>query len=123
MTLYEAYEDSHTRFDDILFIGGSDYPIEFPVYNSSGAQQDLTSYSGTWFLSPYGQPEIPILELPCDMAGNYSFIITIPKSVTLSLSGAYTHQLEITDSTGKSTRVGEGTIVIKKGIPSLGDSV
>lgn len=121
MSLYDAYEDSHTRFEDIVFIGGSDYVIEFSIYDSNGVQKDITSCDARWFLSPYGQPEITISELPCSAYGNYAFIITIPKNVTSLLSGAYTHQIEITLSDGKTVRPAQGTIVVRKAIPSYAD--
>lgn len=118
MSLYEAYGDSHTTFEDIVFIGGTDYPLEFPIYNSSGNPQKITSYSATWFLSPYGQPDITIAEIPCLAFDEYTFAVTIPKNLTLSLSGAYTHQLEMVLSDGKTIRVAQGTIIIRKAIPS-----
>jgi hypothetical protein len=118
MSLYDAYENSHTTFEDIVFIGGSDYIIEFPVYSSGGTPYDLTSCSATWFLSPYGQSNITIAEIPCTTVGNYSFKVTIPRSTTLFLSGAYTHQLEVVFSDGKTTRVAQGTILIREAIPS-----
>lgn len=119
MSLYEAYKDSHTKFEDIVFIGGTDYHIEFPVYSSTGgAPYDITSCSATWFLSPYGQPNITVAEIPCTTVGTYSFKVIIPKSTTLFLSGAYSHQLEIVLSDGKIIRPAQGTIFIREAIPS-----
>ena len=119
MSLYKAYEDSHTTFEDIVFIGGTDYPSEFPIYNSGGNPQIITSYSATWFLSPYGQPNITLAEIPCLALGNYTFTVTIPKSLTSALSGAYTHQIEIVLSDGKTIRPAQGTIIVRKAIPSF----
>jgi len=122
MSLYDTYEDFHTKFEDIVFIGGTDYPIEFPIYNSSGNRQIITSYSATWFLSPYGQPDITLAEIPCITIDNYTFAVTIPKNLSLSLSGAYTHQIEIVLPDGKIVRPAQGTIIIRKGIPSYYDA-
>lgn len=118
MSLYDAYEGSHTTFEDIVFIGGTDYEIEFPCYTYSSTLLPITSFSATWFLCPYGQPDVTIAEIPCSTSGSYTFTVTIPKNLSLSLSGAYTHQIEIVLSDGKTVRPMQGTIVIRKAIPS-----
>ena len=97
MSLYEAYKKSNSVFEDIVIIGGTDYVLEFPIYDSNGNKQIITSYSATWFLSPYGQPSINIAEIEClaKPGDNYTFTVTITKNITSSLSGAFTHQIEI----------------------------
>lgn len=112
--------NTYNNFEDVSFIGGTDFVIKFPFY-SNGAKHNITGFSAKWFLAPYGQPDVRIAELDCESIEDNTFYVTIPESLTLSLSGGYIHQLKIVNPEGRTIRVGQGNIFIRQAIPSLYD--
>lgn len=119
MTLYKAYTNSKTTFEDVVFIGGSDYTFEFVNTDYYGNKAPITSYSAIWYLAEYGNTQTTIFEKACDVKDDYTFTVTLPKSVTLQLHGVYTQQLEIILPNGGVVRTAQGTVVIRKGTPSF----
>lgn len=120
MSLYDKYTEL-SQLDDVSFIAGTDYTIEFPVYSESGARQDITSMSAKWYLAPYGQPETTIAEIDCTSvlsSGSYAFSVEIPKEINSHLGGLYTQQIEITLPNGKLMRPVQGSVIIHKAINS-----
>ena len=116
MTLYDDYRNTD-YLDDISFIGGTDYILYFPLYNTSGNLVDINASTMIWLLSPYGQPEYPILQKEATTSGSNTFVITLNSTDTLALGGVYLQQPEITDVLGKKFRPAQGVIIIRKAIP------
>lgn len=115
MSLQIEYESQ--KFDDLSIIAGTDYTLEFPILNPTGNSVDISSASMKWYLSPYGQPEYPVLEKVADTSGSSTFIVNLSSLETLDLGGKlYLQQVEITNSSGSKVRPGEGMILIKKAI-------
>lgn len=121
---YDAYTKYNT-LQEIGFIAGSEMDLEFELFDEKGNPIDLTSSSGRWFLSPYGQININIAEL--EMTINvieqngkikHTLSVSLPQSLTYNLSGLYTQQIEIKDYYGKIFRPVKGTIIIHPVIPA-----
>ena len=117
MTIYGTYKKTD-YLDDVSFIAGTDYVINFDVSNEAGDDMDISSYSLRWFLSPYEQPEYPLLEKEGTLTSSSSFKIELDNSDTATLSGIFLQQPEITDISGKKIRPGQGMVIIRKAIPS-----
>lgn len=116
MITYDGSMQSYTcRMQDVSFIGGTDYRIEFPFYKN-GTPLNMESCSFKWYMSPYGQPEIKLITMTPFPINNYTIALYIPSNITKSYEGLYIHQLELNDATNKTFRVAEGIIDIKKAI-------
>lgn len=121
---YDAYTKYNT-LQEIGFIAGSEMDLEFELFDEKGNPIDLTSSSGRWFLSPYGQTEINIAELEMitvikevnDSIKHY-LAVSLPKSLTINLSGLFTQQIEIENHFGKIFRPVKGTVIIHPAIQS-----
>lgn len=121
---YDAYTKYNT-LQEMGFIAGSEMDLEFELFDEKGNPIDLTSSSGRWFLSPYGQTEINIAEQEMtiysqNINGQIKHLMSVilPQTLTANLSGLYTQQIEIEDYSGKKYRPAKGTIVIHPAIPT-----
>ena len=115
MTLYDDYRNTD-YLDDISFIAGSDYTINFPVYDQYRTSVDISSSKMKWMLSLYGQPEYTILVKDAKTSGSTAFIVTLNSNDTIDLGGIYLQQPEISDVSGKKIRPAQGIVVIRKAI-------
>jgi len=122
MAIYDEYKKL-SSLEDVSFIAGTDYFIEFPLYDTAGTRLPLTSMSAKWLLSKYGQPNFPIAEINCTTVqtdgNNYSFRVDIPRGLTYNLGGLYTQQIEISYYGNKKMRPVQGTVVIHRAITSM----
>lgn len=101
------------RLRDLSVVGGSETTIGFPLYNTKGEPMGITSTSFKFYLSPYGQPDLTVLELDGihKTSAEYPyFFIVLPPEKTIGLKGLYSYQIEFEDVYGKTIRPGEGTI-------------
>lgn len=106
-------ESAEKRFRDISVVAGSETTIGFPLYNAMGEPVGITSTSFKFYLSPYGQPELTVLELDGihkTSAEVPYFFIVLPPERTIGLKGLYSYQVEFQDVYGKTLRPGEGII-------------
>ena len=117
MTLYNAYKQTD-HLEEVAFIAGTDFSIEFKVYDDENNPLNISSFSIKWYLSPYGQPEHPILEKDCVATGDYSFKVELSSHESISLGGTYLQQPELKSASGKIIRPGQGIVLIRKAIPS-----
>jgi len=83
--------------EEITFIGGTEYTIEFIVREESGAYANLSGSTCSWKMCPYGEPDNVILSYNGNITGSYTFEVTIPSADTLTLSGKFLHQPIIDD--------------------------
>ena len=97
--------------EEISFIGGTDYTLEFVVYDQSGALGNITGATCTWKMSPYGKNSIVTLSYTGTVTSSTTFTVSIPSADTLSLSGKFVHQPIVTKS-GKTYRSQQGIINI-----------
>lgn len=112
MTVYDAYKQL-VYIPDMSIFGGTDTPLEFVLRTPAGDPVNSGQVIGKWYLSPYGQPEINILELSCTPESPDKVVVNLTKDMTVMLSGAYTHQVELTDLSNKNFRA-EGVLIIHK---------
>lgn len=116
MTLSDSLQSTN-YLDDVAFIAGTEFTLEFPIYNSGGGEFQVNGCSMKWALCPYGQPEINLLQKNGVISGSSAFTVTLSKEDTIDLGDIYTQQIEITDIAGKTIRPGQGIVIIKKAIP------
>ena len=110
---------SYTSFTNInsleefSFIAGSQYSIDFTVYQSDGINpMDLGGATVYWVLAPYGQPDYTVLQITATITGTNTFTVTIPSASTASLSGKHIHQPIILSFGGKVYKPCQGLLLI-----------
>ena len=96
---------------DVFFIGGSEYILEFKVYNQAGDEANLSGATCSWKMSPFGDPDTVTLTYSGTVTGANIFQVTLLSADTLALSGKYIHQPIVVDG-GKSYRSQQGIINI-----------
>jgi hypothetical protein len=105
---------------EITFIGGTYKELPFDVVDDLGSPVDLTSFTFSWVLSPFGKPEITTLAktgvLDTSVVTNNRFIVYLYSYDTINLSGKYMHQPIITSNPGYEFRDGQGYINIISGL-------
>lgn len=103
--------------EEISFIGGSEYVLEFVVYDSDGNPLDISSSTVSWKMSYYGRPDYAVLEKDGIITDTNTFEITITSSDSQDISGKFVHQPIIIDFDGSEFRPSQGVITI---IPRIG---
>lgn len=118
MSLLEEYNNTD-YLEDTSFIAGSYFILEFELWLEGGQILETGGSTMMWLLSPYGQPEICLLEKRAASSGSGVYTINLESSDTATLGGTYLQQVEITDVSGKKHRPAQGIIIIRKAIPHL----
>ena len=103
------------NLEEIVFIGGTEYTIDFIVYDQNGGYGNLSGATCSWKMCPYGEPSNVLLTYSGTVINSYTFRVTILANDTLSLSGKFQHQPIIVDS-GKTYRSQQGIINISAAI-------
>ena len=108
---------------ELTFIAGTYTEISMDIYNASGSVVDLTTWTCTWVLCPFGQPNAPALvktaTFRTDIVSKNRFTVYLYSTDTISLSGKYIQQPIFTASIGYDFRPGQGYINI---LPALATS-
>jgi hypothetical protein len=112
---YTDYLDLNS-LGEIAFIAGTDMTLSFTVYDDLGVPLNLAGSSVTWELSPWGQPDVNVLEEAGTIISTSVFTVALASADTVDLYGKYTHQPVITDSVGKIFRPAQGDILIEPAI-------
>jgi len=101
---------------ETTFIAGTYWELTFDVFDSSSQPVDISSFSLSWVLSPFGQPDVTSITkagiFRTDYALNNRFTVYLYSTDTLSLSGKYVQQPIISGNTGYDFRLGQGYINI-----------
>jgi len=104
--------------EEIAFIAGTNYILQFQLYSSPDGDGDpieLTGKTFEWKLAPYGQKNYVALTKEDDDFTSPDSItkqLLLAEEDTENLSGKYFHQLIITDADGTIYRPGQGIITI-----------
>jgi len=106
MGVYFLEEDS--------MIAGSRKTMTFDVYDESGSSLDITSAKVVF--CPYGQYSITSLQKTGILVSASRFRITFTPEDTISLSGVYSFQTIVVDTSGNRFRDSEGDMVISPAI-------
>jgi len=108
-----------TRLDiynlaDFSFIAGSEYILEYTVYEDNGVVPvDISSGTAKLYVSPLGQPEYVALEKNGVISVTTGvFTVTLELADTQGLSGKYVQQPVVYDFAGKEYRLGQGTFTV-----------
>lgn len=96
-------------------IGGTEYTIEFNVYDNNNSPLELAGKTCLWTICQYGQPEYAILTKTGVISPTVSnrFTITLVSSDTENLSGKFTQQPIVVDLLGAEFRPAQGDVLIQ----------
>lgn len=97
--------------DEITFIAGTDYTIDYTIYDENGNAGNLSNALIEWNLSPYGQPDINLISCDGNIYNTNSFQILIPSLDSVDLEGKFIHQAIIRSGI-KTYRSQQGVINI-----------
>lgn len=91
---YTTYSQLY-NLDEVSFIGGTTYNLDFKLQNTSGSYVSLVGKTFTWQMSPYGSKStISASKTGISLVDDdYIVRITLSSSDTQSLSGKYIHQI------------------------------
>lgn len=107
---------STVSLDEITFIAGTYKEITFDVFDALSQPVDISSFSLSWVLSPFGEPSVISITktgiFRTDHILNNRFTIYLYSNDTISLSGKYVQQPIISGNTGYDFRLGQGFINI-----------
>lgn len=109
---YTGY--AQLNLESMFFIGGTDFTLEFTVYNQDGSLADLSGASVAWKMAPYGD-SASVLSYAGTITGANTFEVHILGADTLSLDGIFIHQPIVTKA-GEDFRSQQGEIVIGEAI-------
>ena len=105
------------NLEEVSFIAGNTYHLDFPAYDENGNGLDISTGSCRWALSPYGEPNVVILQKEGVFTSTGSFRITLDAEDTRNLSGKFMHQASLRDWNGKRFIPSQGVITIVSSIP------
>jgi hypothetical protein len=126
---YTSYASINT-LEDVSFIGGSSFFLDFNIFNEAGVPIDLSGKKLEWKLAPYGQKdynsliktETPYVSGGITYGGGVTDVDSYTKRVTLepidteSLSGKYIQQAVVietnVDLTTTTYKPAQGVITI-----------
>jgi hypothetical protein len=106
-----SYSSINT-LEEFSFVAGTEYTLSFSVVDDNGNSVSLNGGSVVWYLCPYGQTDYDAATVTGTITGTNTFTVVIPSAATLSLSGKYLQQPQVTDWTGKPFRPSQGVITI-----------
>lgn len=116
MTGRNIYLDINT-LEEISFIAGSEYVLEFNVYDENGSPVNISSSTVTWDMCYYGQPDYAVLSKTGSITDTSKFEVVLLTADTTGISGKFIHQPVIIDFDGSEFRPAQGVITI---IPRIG---
>jgi len=103
------------------YIAGTYIELPFDVFDADGNAVDISTFTYTWLLSPYGQPSTVTLTksgvFQSAVVAQNRFIVYLYSTDTSGLSGKYVHQPVIVSNPGYEFRMGQGFITF---IPQIG---
>jgi len=103
------------------YIAGTYMELPFDVFDADGNAVDISAFTYTWLLSPYGQPSTVTLTksgvFQSAVVAQNRFIVYLYSTDTSGLSGKYVHQPVIVSNPGYEFRMGQGFITF---IPQIG---
>ncbi|MDD4308408.1 MAG: hypothetical protein PHU53_06340 [Thermoplasmata archaeon] len=110
---YLSYADIN-KLEEINFIAGSEYTIEYKVYEQSGAEANLGAATCSAKISQYGSTD-ELVSYSGTITGSNTFEIVILSADSIGWEGKYLHQPIIVES-GKSYRSQQGVINVSGAI-------
>jgi hypothetical protein len=121
MTLDTFNAFSNMALSEISFIGGTYKEISYDIFDENGNAVDISSFTCTWALSPYGNPNgLALLKTgiyKTDWSLHNRFTVYLYSTDTVNLSGKYIQQPVLMGNPGYEFRLGQGVINI---IPASG---
>lgn len=107
---------SNISLAEKTFIAGTYTELSFDYFDPSGNAVDISTFTYSWVLSPFGQPSTaPITKtgvFRTDIAAKNRFTVYLLSTDTSSLSGKYIQQPIVSGNPGYDFRLGQGYINI-----------
>lgn len=113
-----ASYSSLNNMEEISFISGTNYILDFTIDSGSGTLLELTGKEFEWRLAPYGEKSYAVLtkedaDFESPDPDLYTKRLILGESDTLDLSGKYVQQIIVTDILGDLVyRPGQGIVTI-----------
>lgn len=100
--------------EEFAFIGGTEYTLEYTVYNTNGIDPlDISSATTKLYICPYGQPDYAVLEKNGVLSMTTGkFTVTLSSTDTATLSGKFIQQPTVIDFEGNEFRFAQGLFTI-----------
>lgn len=107
---------SITSLCEVSFIGGTYKELTFDVFDASGTPIDISTFTCSWVLCPYGQPDYVALSktgvYDTTCTDKNRFTVYLYSNDTIALSGKYVQQPIIVANPGYEFRLAQGYINI-----------
>lgn len=104
--------------EETFMIAGTDFTLSFTVYEEDGlTPADIGGATIKWMLCPYGRTNYNALQITGTITGLSTFDVEISATDTLSLSGKYLQQFEVTSFFGQKYRPAQGVVLIAPAVP------
>jgi hypothetical protein len=100
--------------EEISFIGGTEYTLEYVVYDQSGALANISGATCSAVISEYGNPDV-LLTYAGNKTSATTFEVVFLSADSKALSGKFIHQPIVVES-GKEYRSQQGIINITSAI-------
>lgn len=98
------------QLGEFALIAGTSETLEFYYYYSDGTPLDLESATAKWRLCRVGQPDVAVLDLPCDIFNGNGVVVKLDSVHTQNLSGKYIQQPVLIDYSGEEYVFQQGVI-------------
>ena len=113
---------SHVSFDKIYaleetsFIAGTEYTLDFDIFDNLGIPVDLSGANCSWKLCYYGQPEYAVLTKSATIISTSKIRVLLLSEDTQTLNGKFIQQPIILDGNGSTFRPDQGIIYLSPAI-------
>jgi hypothetical protein len=102
--------------EEKTFIAGTYQELPFDYFDSLGNPINISTFTCSWVLSPFGQPNSVTITKTGEYQSGYAlhnrFIVKLLSTDTISLSGKYVQQPILTGNPGYEFRMGQGYVNI-----------
>lgn len=98
------------QIGEFAMIAGTSETLKFYYYYSDGTPFDLESSTARWRLCRVGQPDVTVLDLPCDIFSGNGVVVKLGSAHTQNLSGKYIQQPVLIDYSGEEYVFQQGVI-------------
>jgi hypothetical protein len=103
---------SNYELEEVKFIGGTKFYLDFEIKNENGLPVDITSATCKLTVCEIGRPDVKVLTLTGTRLDNYTFRVIFLDAHTRYMWGKYIYQPILIDPDGEQYRPGQGILYI-----------